>query len=343
MPPWLAATRSPAPTACSPRSASPPSSSRTYQRLRPQSGRELARVAAVDAAHARGAARRARAADRGRRRSGSTGDRDRGRRAGRGAADQWSPRRRRTPSGRSDRLDERQPARSSCSRPRRAAVGDRASPGTASRSRARCGSAATSSALVRSLMLRGSAGDLLWLRPDQWRGPREDRMIELVAEASRRAAARGRSTRCARCTTPPTCSPPGWPSARRSGCCPSCRRGCWSSATRTPCCPSRSGCADLPLVGRPAARRRRGDDARGSSCCGSARPCPALGRGRAAAATCAGSCSSSWPPAPTTSRSRASWGSACAPSGAGSSALMSELGADSRFQAGVEAARRGWI
>ncbi|WP_028636657.1 helix-turn-helix transcriptional regulator [Nocardioides sp. URHA0032] len=38
--------------------------------------------------------------------------------------------------------------------------------------------------LVRSLVL-GSSGDLLWLRPDQWRGPREDRMAGLVGEALR--------------------------------------------------------------------------------------------------------------------------------------------------------------
>jgi DNA-binding CsgD family transcriptional regulator len=36
--------------------------------------------------------------------------------------------------------------------------------------------------LVRSLVLRGS-GDLLWLRPDQWSSPREDRRIALIAEA----------------------------------------------------------------------------------------------------------------------------------------------------------------
>jgi DNA-binding CsgD family transcriptional regulator len=36
--------------------------------------------------------------------------------------------------------------------------------------------------LVRSLVLR-SKGDLLWLRPDQWRGPREARMTAMVAEA----------------------------------------------------------------------------------------------------------------------------------------------------------------
>jgi DNA-binding CsgD family transcriptional regulator len=37
-------------------------------------------------------------------------------------------------------------------------------------------------ALVRSLVLKGR-GDLLWLRPDQWRGPREARMTAMVAEA----------------------------------------------------------------------------------------------------------------------------------------------------------------
>jgi hypothetical protein len=37
-------------------------------------------------------------------------------------------------------------------------------------------------ALVSSLVLKGK-GDLLWLRPDQWRGPREARMTALVAEA----------------------------------------------------------------------------------------------------------------------------------------------------------------
>jgi DNA-binding CsgD family transcriptional regulator len=39
-------------------------------------------------------------------------------------------------------------------------------------------------AMVRDLVLRGR-GDLLWLRPDQWRGPREARMTALVADALR--------------------------------------------------------------------------------------------------------------------------------------------------------------
>ena len=43
---------------------------------------------------------------------------------------------------------------------------------------------------VRSLLLDHD-GDLLWLRPDQWRGPREDRMIDLVATV----VARGRRSR----------------------------------------------------------------------------------------------------------------------------------------------------
>jgi DNA-binding CsgD family transcriptional regulator len=43
---------------------------------------------------------------------------------------------------------------------------------------------------VRTMLL-GSAGDLMWLRPDQWRGPREDRMIDLVAEV----VAQGRRSR----------------------------------------------------------------------------------------------------------------------------------------------------
>src|SRR4051794_16454863 len=36
-------------------------------------------------------------------------------------------------------------------------------------------------ARVRSLLL-DSDGDLVWLRPDQWRGPREERMVDLVAQ-----------------------------------------------------------------------------------------------------------------------------------------------------------------
>ena len=46
-------------------------------------------------------------------------------------------------------------------------------------------------ATVRDLV-RHSRGDLLWLRPDQWRGPNEDRMIRLVGEALREG---GRSSR----------------------------------------------------------------------------------------------------------------------------------------------------
>jgi DNA-binding CsgD family transcriptional regulator len=44
--------------------------------------------------------------------------------------------------------------------------------------------------LVRSLVVRGR-GELLWLRPDQWRGPREARMTAMVKEAIRH----GRSSR----------------------------------------------------------------------------------------------------------------------------------------------------
>jgi DNA-binding CsgD family transcriptional regulator len=43
---------------------------------------------------------------------------------------------------------------------------------------------------VRAMVLDGE-GDLLWLRPDQWRGPREDQMVDVVAEA----VAQGRRSR----------------------------------------------------------------------------------------------------------------------------------------------------
>lgn len=46
--------------------------------------------------------------------------------------------------------------------------------------------------MVRDLVLR-ARGDLLWLRPDQWRGPREARMAELVAEALRQGGRRSRA------------------------------------------------------------------------------------------------------------------------------------------------------
>ncbi|GAA4707687.1 helix-turn-helix transcriptional regulator [Nocardioides conyzicola] len=44
--------------------------------------------------------------------------------------------------------------------------------------------------MVRTTLL-GSTGDLVWLRPDQWRGPREERMVDLVAEV----VAQGRRSR----------------------------------------------------------------------------------------------------------------------------------------------------
>jgi DNA-binding CsgD family transcriptional regulator len=47
-------------------------------------------------------------------------------------------------------------------------------------------------ATVRSLVL-GGRGELLWLRPDQWRGPREGRMAELVGEALRDTGRRSRA------------------------------------------------------------------------------------------------------------------------------------------------------
>jgi DNA-binding CsgD family transcriptional regulator len=46
--------------------------------------------------------------------------------------------------------------------------------------------------LVRNLVLRGR-GDLLWLRPEQWRGPHEARMAGLVAEALRGSGRRSRA------------------------------------------------------------------------------------------------------------------------------------------------------
>ena len=47
-------------------------------------------------------------------------------------------------------------------------------------------------AMVRDLVLR-SRGDLLWLRPDQWRGEREERMATLVADALRQGGRRSRA------------------------------------------------------------------------------------------------------------------------------------------------------
>lgn len=46
-------------------------------------------------------------------------------------------------------------------------------------------------AMVRDLV-RHSRGDLLWLRPDQWRGPNEHKMAELIEDALRHG---GRSSR----------------------------------------------------------------------------------------------------------------------------------------------------
>ena len=45
---------------------------------------------------------------------------------------------------------------------------------------------------VQSLILR-SRGDLLWLRPDQWRGPREARMAALVGEVLREGGRESRA------------------------------------------------------------------------------------------------------------------------------------------------------
>jgi hypothetical protein len=77
-------------------------------------------------------------------------------------------------------------------------------------------------------LISASKGDLLWLRPDQFRKPREDAMAEIV----RKAVAEGRQSRAIypmRAT--PSCTAPR--SASRSGCCPSCPPGCSSSAPPT--------------------------------------------------------------------------------------------------------------
>ena len=153
----------------------------------------------------------------------------------------------------------------------------------------------TSTALVRSLVLRGT-GDLLWLRPDQWRGPREDRMIALVAEA----IAQGRRSRAIY----PVRALHDAPAALAG------RLAVGEEVRLLPELPTRL-LVDRRLPRRPAraARLRRRRRSRSSASSGVVEAMtlwfevlweravvPDLEVGRAARSTCGGSCSSSSPP-----------------------------------------------
>jgi DNA-binding CsgD family transcriptional regulator len=194
--------------------------------------------------------------------------------------------------------------------------------------------------MVRTMLL-GSAGGLMWLRPDQWRGPREARMIELVAEV----VAQGRRSR-AIYPVRALQDAPGVLAARLAAgeeirVLPELPTRLLVVGDSHAVVPEPLGLADLPL----AVIRQRG----------------------------VVEAMTSW--------FEELWGRAAVPAfaeaeprldlrqflleqlAAGAhdeqiarklgislrtvrrrvSALMSELGADSRFQAGVEAARRGWI
>jgi hypothetical protein len=169
--------------------------------------------------------------------------------------------------------------------------------------------------LVRSLILH-SRGDLLWLRPDQWRGPREERMTELVREALH---AGGRTSRAIYPVRAAADAPEALGARVAAG----------EQIRLLPDLPTRllvigdshvvlpdpMGYADMPL----AVVRQRGVVEAMTQWFEllwerAAVPASATRSVR----TCGGSCSSSSPPASTTSRSPASWASACARSAAGS-------------------------
>ncbi len=197
-------------------------------------------------------------------------------------------------------------------------------------------------ATVRDLILR-SRGDLLWLRPDQWRGPREGRMTALVAEA---LASSGRSSRAIypvhATTTRPPSSPPGSRSVSRSGCCPSCRPGCSSSATPTSSCPTRSGTPTCrsSIVRQPAVVA----DGRAlvRAAVGAGRDPRSAGR-RAARCDLRRFLLQQLAVGAHDEQIARKLGISLRTVRRRVADLMRELGADTRFQAGVEAARRGWL
>ncbi len=142
-------------------------------------------------------------------------------------------------------------------------------------------------------LIRGSTGDLLWLRPDQFRKPREDAMAQLVGEQVQR----GRRSRAI------------YPvrALHEAADTLALRASVGEEIRLLPQLPTRMfiiGSTHVILpepLGACGRRPRR-----------SPRP-PSAG-----ATTCARSCSSSSRPAPRTSRSPAASGSACAPCDAGS-------------------------
>jgi hypothetical protein len=75
-------------------------------------------------------------------------------------------------------------------------------------------------------LIEHSRGDLLWLRPDAWRVPREEAITAVVAAAvasGRRSRAFYRRSSCRRL---PKCCERGWGRARRFGSWRTCRPGC---------------------------------------------------------------------------------------------------------------------
>ena len=196
-------------------------------------------------------------------------------------------------------------------------------------------------AMVRDLVL-GSRGDLLWMRPDQWRGPREGRMAALIAEALRQG---GRTSR-AIYPQHATRDAPGVLAARADAgeqirVLPEVPTRLLVIGDSHVVLPEPLGYADMPLAvvrqrgvveamaqwfellweraAAPAvAVRGVGDDQRRFLL-----QQLAAGEHDEQIARRLGLCLR-------TVRRRVAW-------------LITELGADSRFQAGVEAARRGWV
>ncbi|MDF1605102.1 helix-turn-helix transcriptional regulator [Nocardioides sp. YIM 152315] len=193
---------------------------------------------------------------------------------------------------------------------------------------------------VRSMVL-DNQGDLAWLRPDQWRGPREDRMIGLVAEA----VAGGRASRAIYPVRALHDAPDVLAARRRAGeqvrVLPELPTRLLVVGDSHAVVPEPLGLADLPLSivqqrGVVEALRTWFDELWGRAAVptlGGVEPLVDLRRfllEQLAAGAHDEQIARKLGISLRTVRRRVA-------------GLMTELGADSRFQAGVEAARRGWV
>ena len=194
-----------------------------------------------------------------------------------------------------------------------------------------------------SNLISESRGDLLWLRPDAWRMPREGAMVEVI----KAAIATGRRSRAIYPVVALSEAPDVLRARAQAGeqirLLPELPTRLMVIGTTHAVVPEPLGYADEPRL-----LVRQGALVESlillfEEFWARAAPVPELDLGARRGPTCAGSCCGCSPAGQKDEQIARTLGMSLRTVRRRIADVMSELGADSRFQAGVEAVRRGWI